>query len=298
MTELQIKTLEEKLWVDGFVKISNIFSQSQVGLIRDSIKNLMNFKIEPWQNRDLYPSDHYLLPTFSNSDWDVLSNILGRDPILDQELDVFFQHQIVSALLNKVIGPDYLIWELSARTSNSTDKGLSLHQDAKGELGISILLDDQLHKSGTTALIKGSHRFPVGCRESGIEQYLSPKLMAPFVTPVTGNAGDVYIFFKKTWHGRIKKNKAFPPTTALIFSLFPSSYDFQRFNIPENILTPIPSFTKGHLVCTSSLNSFEKKLDCLMDKLYDRQFYINSFFWKTTPLFKHFLDKIKSYIKN
>ncbi len=294
---MYMKTLEEKLLEDGFVKITNVFSRSQLERIKSSIKNLMYLKIEPWENRHLYPKDYYLLPTFSNDDWDVLSNILGRDPILDQELDRFFQNQLISSLLNKVIGSDYQIWELSVRTSNSTDKGLSLHQDAKGELGILILLDDQLSKSGTTALIKGSHRFPVGCRESGIEEFLSPKIMAPFITPATGVAGDVYVFFKKTWHGRVKKNKATLPTSALIFGLFPSAYDFRRFNIPKDILECIPSFTREHLYPSEKTSSFQKDSNYLMDKIYDPHFHNQSFFWKTTPKLKYLLSTIKKIYK-
>ncbi len=293
-----MKTLLEKLLEDGFVKIPNVFSQHQLARIKDSITKLMSAKVESWENRHLYPADHYLLPTFSNNDWNVLSNILGRDPILDQELDCFFQNQIISDILNKVIGSDYQIWELSARTSNPNDKGLSLHQDARGELGISILLDDQLSKSGTTALIKGSHRFPVGCRESGIEEYLSPKIMSPFITPATGIAGDVYIFFKKTWHGRIRKKKTTPPTTALIFGLFPTSCDFKRFNIPEDVLACIPSFTRTHLSGAESTRLSQKNSSYLMDKIYDSQFHNQSYFWQTTPAIKNLLHRIKNIYKS
>lgn len=284
----------DKLWSDGFVKINQVISATDLIAINQSVDYLLSKDLVDWNKKQSYPSDYYMLPPFANQDWTVLSNIAGRDSVLDMALENFFNNEAISQILNKVLGPDYLIWELSARISNPGDSGLSLHEDAMGELGISILLNDQIDNDGTTVFIKGSHRFPVSCRDSGIEEYLRPSLMSPFVTPATGRAGDVFIFFKKTWHGRIKRKKNGSQSSALIFGLFPSGYNFTKFNIQPETLKLLPETLKSHL---SSNQKFASKKNRMIDDIYKAENH-HHMYWRISPYVKKILDITKKLIKS
>jgi putative 2OG-Fe(II) oxygenase len=283
----------EKLWSDGFVKIDQAVPASDLIRINESIKRLLHEGQVDWNFKKSYEANYYMLPPFTNRDWTVLSNIAGRDRALDVALENFFNDFTISQVLKRVLGPDYLIWELSARVSNHNDSGLALHEDAKGELGISILLNDQPDNNGTTVFVKGSHRFPVSCRDSGVEEYLRPSFMSPFVTPAKGKAGDAFIFFKKTWHGRVKKGKGSPPSSALIFGLFPTGYNFTKFNIQAETLNSLPETLRLHL---SSEQKNSASANRMMDDIYKSENYHHNY-WKISPYIKKILDIGKKIVR-
>ena len=71
-------------------------------------------------------------------------------------------------------------------------------------------------------------------KDDGIEKYLRPSVLKHFTKPVVGNAGDVFLFFKQTWHGRIKSDKAIS-SDSIIMGIYPVGYEFKPFNIEKKL---------------------------------------------------------------
>ena len=104
---------------------------------------------------------------------------------------------------------------------------------------ISLLLNDHHDALGTTSIIPKSHRFSVGCRESGAEIYLKPSIMKYFTKPLIGSAGDLFLFFKHTWHGRIK-GKSNQISDCILMGIFGSRYKYKPFKISSKMVRNVP----------------------------------------------------------
>ena len=166
-------------------------------------RKIMALDRQPWERRDDSKSV-YRMPTYYTNDWEVLSNPLGLSSAFDDALDKFFEHPDTQEKLGRILGDGYRIWEVSIRLSTGNDKGLYFHQDAPGEVGLSIFLTDQNDGGGTTTVVPGSHRWSVGPDEVGFGRLLNffHRPMRRLLKPITGYRGDSFVFLKKTWHGR------------------------------------------------------------------------------------------------
>lgn len=224
----------EMLWKDGFVRLPRIFPDEDIRRFREVGERLLA-DVRPWSERhSRYTRTEYLVPAFGDADWAVLMNLAGRSEVIDQLLERLFTHPRIRALLEAIVGPGYKAWEISLRRANARDGGLRLHEDAKGEMGLAMLLADHPGPVGTTVFLRGSHRFPVTCRESGAE-FIPPRHLARLTRPASGAAGDIFLFFKKTWHGRIAGINP-TPSDALLLAVFPVAYKFVAFEPPPDLV--------------------------------------------------------------
>jgi len=221
------------LWRDGFVRLAPIFSAPEIAGFRAEGERLMR-DIRPWAERHArYRQTEYLLPPFGDDDWAVLMNLAGRSGTVDELLERLFTHPRIKGMLEAIAGPGYKAWEISLRRANARDGGLRLHEDARGELGVAMLLADQ-PAVGATVFLRGSHRLPVSCREAGAE-FIPPKYLSRLTQPATGSAGEIFVFFKKTWHGRIAGLSP-TPSDALLLAVFPVGYEYLPFQPDQDLL--------------------------------------------------------------
>jgi putative 2OG-Fe(II) oxygenase len=222
------------LWRDGFVRLDRIFGDDDIARFRRESERLLA-GIRPWAERHSHHArTEYLLPAFGDADWAVLMNLAGRSADVDDLLERLFTHPRIRATLTAILGEDYKAWEISLRRSNARDGGLRLHEDATGELGLAMLLADHPDRVGTTVFLRGSHRLPVSCREAGAE-FIPPARLGAITRPATGRAGDIFLFFKKTWHGRVAGVNP-SQSDALLLALFPVGYEFVPFDTPPEVL--------------------------------------------------------------
>lgn len=222
------------LWRDGFVRLDRIFTDEDIARARRESERLLA-EIRPWSERHaLYARTEYLMPAFGDADWAVLMNLAGRSADVDDLLERLFTHPRIRTILTAILGADYKAWEISLRRSNARDGGLRLHEDARGELGLAMLLADHPDRVGTTVFLRGSHRLPVSCREAGAE-FIPPTRLGPITRPATGRAGDIFLFFKKTWHGRLAGVNP-SQSDAVLLALFPVGYEFVPFDTPPDVL--------------------------------------------------------------
>jgi putative 2OG-Fe(II) oxygenase len=293
------------MWEVGYSRVGRVLSPDEASLLKNILFGLME-NYRPWSERwTNYGATQYFLPPFGDADQVMFSNIAGRDDRADLLLEKIMADRLVKESLTLILGGGYKAWELSARRANAVDKGLRLHEDGIGEFGISVLLNDQLDADGTTSLVPRSHRSRISCREAGVEDYLRPSFMRYFTYPVVGAAGDVFFFFKKTWHGRVQSRKAVS-SDCLLFGLFPSGYRFKPFDIPLDDMLRLPSELRRLLRTDQGLVMEsegycrvrgEIRHDRIIDLIYKNEHALKSI-WSLGPYLKPPLDLVRSIYVN
>ncbi len=161
-----------------------------------------------------------------------LSRLPEHHPEIAQILNQLLKNSLVKYLLETILGPNYKIWQITYRRSEPGDRGLFLHQDGVGETNISILLSDNHSVNGSTAFLPCSHHLPRLLQTLNLSvppeliTYLSPL----FLQHLNGYAGDIGLFFNKTWHCR-HCNSSNQIYDVILISLFPEGSLFGP--IPE-----------------------------------------------------------------
>lgn len=156
---------------------------------KSKLKNFLKYQFENKINLNL-----------TSDNTPVINNIIGRD----KEIDLIIEKLVLSKnfieISKEILGENFKIWEVSSRISTGTDSGLSMHQDAKGQMNFWFILSDQLKPSGVTAFLPKSHLFDriaskVGWSPINISRF--------FLKPLLGKDGDFAFFINKTWHARL-----------------------------------------------------------------------------------------------
>ena len=227
---------------DGYVKLGKLLSLDETKILRDTCQKLLkdNPKVDFSFNQNV--NNDYIRPTLDHPDWSVIENIIGLSEDFDEVIENFFNNNKFREVLKNVIGDDYKLWTCSVRLAKGNDNGLGFHNDSPGEIGITILLEDQNNEEGTTSVIKGSHEWPITSQETKSES-IPTKLLKPFSTAITGEIGDVFLFFKKTLHGRIAHNNN-KSGLAIMMGIFPIGYTFTPYEVPNNILEKVGTETR------------------------------------------------------
>ena len=239
------QVLLEHLWRDGFVVIKGLLPQQNIDRFWSACTDLIEHQPKSsWADKHQY-ENRFRVPVFTNLDWSVLSNLSGLSGPFDGELERLITHPELEPLLRAILGNGYKIWETSIRRSEATDDGLALHQDSRGEFGLSVLLQDIDGIEGTTVFLKGSHRFPVTSRHSGLDQ-INPGYLRRWLDPARGKKGDVCLFFKSVWHGRVPSHLN-ETRDAMLMSFVAAGYDYRAFDVSADILDNLPPVTRRQL---------------------------------------------------
>lgn len=187
----------EKLKKDGFVKLDSEL------LVNSDVRELEVLAGKVFDNLDRNHPDY-------------LCTNGGAEGILrfpqHSEKALFLINKIladysVKSLLKNALGDNYKIWQINLRRASPKDQGLYLHQDAPGELGMCVMLSDNMSGDGSTIFLPGSHLWPK--RMDEYQLVIPPFLVRLFkfaLKTLRGGSGDVAIFFNRTWHGRTANN--------------------------------------------------------------------------------------------
>lgn len=164
-----------------------------------------------------------ILKKTSSISEDIFQNLIGIDKRIDELLEKVLKNDEIKNILLKVLGENYLLRHITARYNKTDDKGLAMHQDAVGEFGIMILLNDQ--PNGSTFFFPGTHLIPLENYKAENVSWGSLKLInltKYFLTLAKGNAGNYFYFLHRTWHGRMPGQ---PQKTniSIFFNFFPVS---------------------------------------------------------------------------
>jgi len=251
---------------NGYVKIGKLLDQDDIEVLKNRSKQfLRNSEMRDFvYNQDV--DNEYFRPVLDNKDWSVLENIIGLSEDFDRIMEKFFTHPTFKSLMEEVIGKNYKLWTCSIRLAKGKDNGLGFHNDSPGEIGISILLEDQYDEKGTTSVIPGSHKWPVTSQEMKFES-IPTKLLQPFSRAITGKAGDTFLFFKKTLHGRVS-HKSSNSGIAIMLGIFPVGYCFTPYKVPSSVLSKVGPETR-RLMSGESFKAIGDKGMCIVSG--DRQ---------------------------
>jgi putative 2OG-Fe(II) oxygenase len=123
---------------------------------------------------------------------------------------------------------------VNIRRHTPGSQGQPLHQDAPGELGLSVLVTEHPTLDGATVFLPGSHQWPIDYSDVGVT--LVPRRLRRFLGGATGRPGDVSLFFNRTWHGRYPGDT---PATAILMSFFAIGARYPIHEPPPAILEPL-----------------------------------------------------------
>lgn len=185
--------LIHKLKSDGFV------NAGQLALSAKESAKLRSLADEVCNN---LAQDHplYLSPMYGVGGVDCLPQI---NPEIAKLIDKVVSNTEVRIILQSVLGSNYKIAQINLRRSYRGDEGLSLHQDAPGQVNLVILLSENISGDGATSFLPGTnHIFE---RVKDLKLGVPPALYALLrfiIVPFTGKLGDIGFYFTRTWHGR------------------------------------------------------------------------------------------------
>ena len=67
-----------------------------------------------------------------------------------------FENSEINEILEKYLGKNFKIHQITIRKSSQKDEGLGLHQDGPGQMNLIIFLDDNTEIYGSTVFLKNS----------------------------------------------------------------------------------------------------------------------------------------------
>jgi non-haem Fe2+, alpha-ketoglutarate-dependent halogenase len=171
---------------------------------------------------DTLSSDHPDRLSVEKSGVGIVQSLPQHNHRIAELLNLLFSNPDIQLALNSVLGSDYKIWQINFRRAMPGDRGLYLHQDSPGEFGLVILASESKVGEGATIFLPGSHLVPKTMKDWKIEMppYLLMKIRNLF-TPLTGQVGDIALFFNRTWHGRCS-NSSNSSNDCIMMSFYPA----------------------------------------------------------------------------
>ena len=211
---MDIRVKIDELKQKGFVNVGSSFlSQMEINELCVLSKKIFE-EISP-HHPDFIP-DH--------SGVNGVMRLPQHHPRIAELLDHLVANASFKLTLEASLGSDYKIWQVNMRRSSPRDKGLYLHQDAQGEMGVCILLSDNMNGSGATVFLPSSHLVPKRMKVWRVEAPAPLlKLLRYLFTPLSGKAGDIGFFFNRTWHGRFP-NQSANFYDVIFISFFPAGH--------------------------------------------------------------------------
>ena len=248
---------------EGFVKLTDLFSNFDKEVLKsECIKMIRQKPYIKMSNFDELEFK-YRMPVMEAKDRLVLENILGISSKVDNIMEKFFSNPKLKYILENTLGKGYKLWSCGIRMSLTNSSQLGFHNDAIGESGISILLEDQNDDQGVTCLIPKSHIWPYQSQQTGIETF-PMWIFKSIYASCNGKIGDTFIFFKKTAHGRLPNKKA-KPALIMLIALYSQGYSYKPFKIDDKTLSSLGPELRRLL----NIDDLEKRSE---DKKYE--FYI------------------------
>ena len=148
----------------------------------------------------------------------VVERLIGIDARVDRIFDSVLRDPTIRGVLEAIHGPDYKIWEISARYSIDGDPGLGIHQDAFGQMNLALNLSELDDDCGVTSFIPRSHML---YRWSHRVSWARPSIGNRIAVPLRFGHSDFAFFLNKTWHGRTR-NKGGTVKKIILIGTFPA----------------------------------------------------------------------------
>ncbi len=224
--DAKVQTVIEALRRRGFAKLSGVVRESIVARLQEAGRHLEQHEPTSWAEATRWYADGEWRPTYF-ADAGASANYydsLGVDPGFDAAVEDLLETPAIRELLDDVVGADRRMWFVQLRWAVPGSEEYPVHQDVYGELGLCLYLTDHADEAGSMVLWPRSHLWP---RLLEAFPLALPAWMKGCLDRVDGVAGDICVFFNKTWHGRTSAKGA-PRLVMLISFLPPGPYEKPR----------------------------------------------------------------------
>ena len=211
----------------GFINMGQVLSSKDIFELSKLSKEIFE-KIKNKSQESLKHPDYFCDPGMEG-----LMRLPQHNVKISKLINKLLCKKSVSFVLQNVLGRSYKIWQINFRRVSPNSKGLYVHQDARGETNLCIILSDNTKGTGATTFLEGSHLVSRTMKEWKIE--VPPILLrwlSFLFTPLKGNFGDVGFFFNRTWHGRLRNNTNYSYDVIFI-SFFPAGgvFGFEGYGL-------------------------------------------------------------------
>ncbi len=289
---------------NGFCSLGQLISDDDIAILSRECKSIMSQQayIDSFEKLNF---GEFRQPVVKVKDWHVLINFIGLSNKVDLILEKLVSSHEFKSTMESFFGEGYKLWQFSLRLSTGSDDGLGLHTDAAGESGVAILLDDILTSDGATVVLPGSHKFPLSSQELMTDS-VPIKFLKPFLTPITGKKGSVFIFSKKTYHGRLP-NHSGNARLVILFATFSVGYEFNAVIPPKEVLDRLGPelnklFNQRNLIRVDKdtyrvVGNDKDRGQSFIDELYliDKN---RNIFWNLLKIYPLFVVKPVKWLKN
>ena len=260
---MNVATIEKNLRLKGFSKGS-----SQI-LSTEELKELNLLILENFRK--------------DGSD-ETIFDLLGHNKRIDEIFEKIINNSEIQEVLEKTCGKNFMLWRPRLRIAKNNDRGLEIHTDSVGEMGIAFLVNDQL--DAATFFLDSSHLLPSNKQlaNSNFVAWNSLKflnIVKHFLTPANGKSGEIYYLFHRTWHARVPILKS--NSISIFISFFPP--EAKRVDCAEqnekfcsNVTEPILKKLLSKDRYLKNINNLEKSTVPLVMKLNTIDMIFKGFF--------------------
>ena len=226
----------DNLTRDGFVRLGNFLSADEVMQLQNECARFMEMpavSYEQYKTVDKHAAT-YQPRLYADGDRTIAVDLIGTSKTFDRIIEKVVGHPIVRDTLEAVLGRGYKLWQVNLRRHEPGSNGQLLHQDAPGELGLSLLVSDTPSLNGATVFLPHSHRWPINYSDVGLD--LRPRLLRPMLSGATGAAGETSLFFNRTWHGRYPGQGS---ASTILISFFAVGASYPIHEPPPEVLASL-----------------------------------------------------------
>ena len=240
---MNIDRIEKNLRLKGFSK-----GQSKI-LTDEELNELNQLILENFRKED------------SNQ---TIFDLLGRNVRIDEIFEKIINNNEIQEVLKKTCGKDFMLWRPRLRIAKNNDRGLEIHQDSIGEMGVAFLVNDQ--NEAATFFLDSSHLLPFDghVANSNFISWNSVKLLniiKYFLTPAKGKSGEVFYLFHRTWHARAPVSKS--NSITIFISFFPP--EANKVNCADQNVKFCSNVTQPTLKKLLSKDRYLKNINNLKD---------------------------------
>jgi hypothetical protein len=185
--------ISRKLCDEGFVKISGLLSPNILAKIQGTIEEA--FHAAPYgrdEASNLPEPPNRLVGLGEHID------ILPIYCLPNDEVKLIPSHPAIKAVLKDLLGEDFYLDRAIVRRARGKCPRFYYHKDQRGDIGLTILMNDLRPEAGATTVRPGTHLGTpptLFCMRDINER-------DPAEVELTGNAGDAYFFYRDIDHSR------------------------------------------------------------------------------------------------
>lgn len=236
----------------------------KIGLTAEEINELSNLAkitFKKFRNNEMKKkfANDYIPPKEGS---EIVTRYPQQDPRAYELIEKLLNNKQIQSVLENVLGKNYKLRQIGLRRSLNPDRGLYLHQDAKGETNLGIMLTDNYGGNGSTFFLPSSHLVKTRMKVWNIET--PPSVMKFFslvMKKISGGKGDCFFFFNRTWHGR-SPNYYNKYNDVILISFFPESAGFEIDSWDRDFLNSIKGSTFYNLININKVKSSKDKCSC------------------------------------